>query len=382
MLTRLLKKPLELGKSFFLFGPRGTGKTTWIKNNLLQATYIDLLQTNTYLEFLANPGILEKYIPPNFSDWIVIDEVQRVPMLLNEVHRLIEEKKYKFVLTGSSSRSLRKQGVNLLAGRALVYNMHPLTVQELGVNFDLQKSLHFGHLPAIFSEPDPGAYLNAYVHMYLREEVMQEGLTRNAAAFQRFLEIASFSQGSVLNMAAIARDAMVKQKVVSSYFDILDDLLLGFRLPVFNKRAKRRVVNHPKFYYFDVGVFRILRPRSLLDAPEEIDGVSLETLFLQELRAINDYLELGYEIFYWRTQTGLEVDFVILGESGFHAFEIKRSAQVHSIDGKALRAFHEEFPQSKLHLLYGGERRLYLNNINAIPLVDALRELPQLIGAQ
>lgn len=379
MISRILKKPLQFSKSFFLLGPRGTGKTWWVKAHLKNAVYIDLLKTDLYVSLLAEPNRLEYLIPPSFQDWIIIDEVQRVPMLLNEVHRLIEEKKYKFVLTGSSARNLRKQGVNLLAGRALNYRMHPLTIQELKEQFNLERSLKYGHLPAVFSESDPKAYLDAYVNTYLREEVLQEGLTRNISAFARFLEVASFSQGSVLNMSAIARESGVHQKVVASYFDILDDLLLSIKLPVFNKRAKRRVISHPKFYFFDVGVYKTIRPMGFLDVSDEIDGVGLETLFLQEFQAINDYFQLEYGLYYWRTQSGIEVDFVVYGTKKLFAFEIKKSTKVNKKDGKGLRSFKEEYPSAKLYLLYSGNTRYYYGDVTVLPIVEALQELPEIL---
>ncbi len=176
----------------------------------------------------------------------------------------------------------------------------------------------------------------------MREEVLQEGLTRNLSAFTRFLEIASFSQGQVLNMSSIARETNINQKNISNYFDILDDLLLGYRLSVFNKRAKRQTVQHPKFYFFDVGIYQTLRPKGFIDAQAEIDGAALETLFLQSLRAINDYYELEYQLYYWRTSAGLEVDFIIHGPNGFYAFEIKRSQTVSRHDTKGLKAFQQD----------------------------------------
>ena len=379
MISRILDKPLKRPKSFFLLGPRGTGKTHWARSHLPNALYFDLLKTETFISLLANPSKLETMIPQEFADWIVIDEIQRIPELLNEVHRLIESKKYKFVLTGSSARNLRKKDVNLLAGRALVYKMYPLTILELGSNFNLEKALKYGQLPAAIFEDEPKDYLAAYVDTYLREEVMQEGLTRNIAAFSRFLEIASLSQGCVINMAAIARETAVGQKIITGYFDILDDLLLGYRLPVFNKRAKRRIINHPKFYFFDVGVCKALRPKGILDSDAELDGVSLETLFLQELRALNDYLELEYDIYYWRTQTGLEVDFVLYGPNGFHAFEIKRASKVSEKDGKGLKAFHDEYPEAKLHLLYNGEQEYYYAQFAAKSLVKTLKNLNKIL---
>ncbi len=382
MVSRILKKPLSYKKSFFLLGPRGTGKTYWIKENLSDALYLDLLDSDVYTQLLAHPRGLENLIPKNYKNWIVLDEVQRIPELLNEVHRLIEKEHHAFVLTGSSARSLRKQGVNLLAGRALMYHMYPLVVQEIGKSFDLTRILNHGLLPALLSEPDPKAYLKAYVITYLREEVMQEGLTRNLATFTRFLEVASFSQGQILNMSAIARETNTSQKNVSNYFDILDDLLLGFRLPIFSKRAKRQVVQHPKFYYFDVGVYQTLRPKGFSDTQAEIEGAALETLFFQSLRAINDYYDLEYQLYYWRTTTGIEVDFVIHGPQGLLAFEIKRSKNISSYDIKGLLSFQKDYPEAKLFLIYGGDRRYYFDTVQVIPLRDALWDLPGILSGE
>jgi predicted AAA+ superfamily ATPase len=379
MYTRLLEIPKKGGKSFFLLGPRGTGKTRWVKTQFPNALYLDLLESSLYLDLLAQPQRLEKLIPEGFSDWIIIDEVQKIPALLNEVHRLIETHRYKFVLTGSSARSLRKKGVNLLAGRALTFHMHPLTIQEVGQDFELQKALLCGMLPSVFSEQSPERYLKSYVETYLREEVFQEGLTRNLAAFSRFLEMASFSQGQPLNMSEISREASCSRKLVENYFEVLEDMLLSLRLNVFTKKAKRALTAHPKFYFFDTGVFRILRPKGPFDKPEEIDGVALETLFLQHVRAINDYFELGFEIFYWRTAQGQEVDFVLYGPKGIFAFEIKRTRSLSSKDIKALSAFQEDYPEAKIYILFGGMRKEYYGNITVIPFQEALKELPNIL---
>ncbi len=380
MITRILKKPLEHRKSFFLLGPRGTGKTYWIKANLPKSVYIDLLNAEIYTMLLANPHRLVDFIPKGYKDWIVIDEVQRIPELLNEVHRLIEAEQHLFVLTGSSARSLRKKGVNLLAGRALVYHMHPLVAQEIGEEFNLNQALAQGLLPAILSEPDAKAYLKSYVSTYLREEVMQEGLTRNLANFTRFLEVACFSQGQVLNMSAIARESSLSQKNVSNYFEILADLLLAYRIPIFSKRAKRQLIQHPKFYYFDVGVYQTLRPKGFIDTQAEIDGAALETLFLQSLLALNDYYAWDYEVYYWRTQTGLEVDFILHGPKGLFAFEIKRSRNVSRQDAKGLLAFQEDYPEAKLFLVYGGEQKYHFDSVEVLPLAEALINLPAIVG--
>ncbi len=321
---RLLNIDPSSHQSLFLFGPRGTGKTFWLKQHFATATYIDLLHTQTFVELLANPSRLQSMLPNDPSQWVVIDEVQKIPELLNEVHRLIEHNGYKFVLTGSSARSLRRKGVNLLAGRALSYHMHPLTAEELGADFSLDRALKAGLLPHAQTVSDPTHYLETYVSTYLREEVLQEGLVRQLGDFARFLETASFSQGSIVNVSAIAREVGVDRKIVSNYFSIVTDLLIGFMLPAFTRRAKRRIVTHPKFYFFDAGVYRTIRPMGPLDSPQEAEGPGLETLVLQHLRAINDYYRLGFHCYYWRTSNDVEVDFILYGEKGLFAFEIKR----------------------------------------------------------
>lgn len=380
MFERLFKKPLESRKSFFLFGPRGTGKTTWLKHHLPRALFVNLLQSEFYNRLSANPGHLRDLIPPDYTDWIIIDEVQRIPALLNEVHDLIEARGLNFVLTGSSARTLRRKGVNLLAGRALTYRMHPLTVTEQQDAFRLRDSLQFGHLPARFSESDPGRYLKDYVQTYLREEVMQEGLTRNIGHFSHFLEVASFSQGATLNISSVAREAHIERSAAENYFSILEDLLIAVRLPVFSRRAVRKLISHKKFYFFDTGVFRAIRPVGPLDSDAEMDGPALETLVLQELRAVNDYHEYGYRIFFWRTRNDLEVDFVLYGPRGLLAIEIKRSTRLQPRDARALREFKKDYPPARCYLFFGGSTPLYMGDIIALPMESALTNLRELLG--
>ena len=258
---RSIKNNLESRKSFFLFGPRGTGKTTWLRHRLPGALFVNLLQSEFYNRLTANPGFLRQLVLPDHTGWTIIGEVQRIPALLNEVHDLIESRGLGFVLTGSSARTLRRKGVNLLAGRALTYRMHPLTVAEQGDAFNLRDSLQLGHLPARFSESDPEKYLKDYVQTYLREEVMQEGLTRNIGHFSHFLEAASFSQGATVNISAAAREAQISRPVAENYFSILEDLLLAVRLPVFSRKAKRKLIAQTKFYFFDAGVYRSIQAR-------------------------------------------------------------------------------------------------------------------------
>ncbi len=380
MFTRSLSPPADT--SFFLFGPRGTGKTTWVEQHLAGAPFFDLLSSDTYLDLLSSPSRLEQRIPPGHKGWIVLDEIQKVPALLDEVHRLIQRKGFRFALTGSSARKLRSKGVNLLAGRALTLSMHPLTAAELGPSFDLKKSLQVGHLPMAQTARDMGsarAYLRSYVQTYLREEVQQEGLARNLASFSRFLEAASFSQASQLNMSAVASESGVDRKVVEDYFRILEDLLLAVRLPVFSRRAKRKIAAHPKFFFFDVGVFRAIRPLGPLDSPAEIDGPALETLLFQELRALNDTGQLGYSLHYWRTPTQLEVDFVLYGERGLRAFEVKRAARVRDEDLVGLRAFVADYPGTRAWLFYGGTRRYREGAVEVIPFGEGIRELGSML---
>jgi predicted AAA+ superfamily ATPase len=318
---------------------------------------------------------LENLIPKGFKPRIVIDEIQRVPELLNEVHRLIEASGHKFVLTGSSARKLRKKGYNLLAGRALTFFMHPLTGLELGRDFNLEKSLEFGRLPSVYQETSPKKYLESYVQTYLKEEVEQEGLTRNISAFARFLETASFSQGGLLNTSAVVREAAIERKTVENYFSILEDLLIGCRLPAFSRWAKRRLVSRAKFYFFDTGVYRTLRPSGPLDLPEEIGGVALESLFFQELLVINDYLDLGYQLYYYRTAGGDEVDFVLYGKRGIKAFEVKRTAKPSPKMFKGLKIFNREYPETETFLVYQGKREMSEGKIRIIPAETALMNL-------
>lgn len=377
MYSRIIKAPKN--KSFFLFGPRGTGKSSWVKAQFPKALYLDLLESQVFNDLLANPSLLQNFIPKNFGDWVIIDEVQKIPALLDEVHRLIESQKNKFILTGSSARKLRHKGVNLLAGRALTLFMHPLTASELGNDFRLEHSLQFGQLPSACTEKEPQRYLESYVTSYLREEVQQEGLTRNLGAFSRFLEAASFSQGAVLNISEVARECAVERKVVENYFSIVEDLLLGFRLQAFTKKAKRRIARHPKFYFFDVGVFRTLRPKGPLDNPEEIEGAAYESLFLQELKALNDYLNLGYKIYYWRTSNDEEVDFILYGKRGIKAFEIKRRGKIKREDLSGLKAFLGDYPMARAYFIYGGERRMQERGIEIISMAEAVKILPTLL---
>ncbi len=263
----------------------------------------------------------------------------------------------------------------MLAGRALTLHMYPLTIAELGDDFRLEHSIRYGQLPSVYKEAQPQKYLESYVKTYLEEEIRQEGLTRSLSAFARFLEAASFSQGSVLNISSVARECYVERKVVENYFSILEDLRISYRVPIFSKKAKRRLVVHPKFYFFDVGGYRTLRPMGPLDTPEEVDGVALETLFLQELVALNGGLDLGYHIYYWRTSNGKEVDFVLYGPKGLFAIEVKKTSRITSEMLSGLKLFVTDYPMAKAYFVYTGSRRMYEDRIEMIPILEALKNL-------
>lgn len=382
MFKRLFNIPLNTDNSAFIFGPRGTGKTQWLTSTFkhIDHLYFDLLDSSTYRAFQATPEVIQQHIPERYTGWVIIDEVQRVPELLNEVHRSIEHNTQRFILTGSSARKLRKEGTNLLAGRALRYHMHPLTIQELGDAFSLEHALTLGMLPATYTYDSPERYLATYIEAYLREEVLQEGLTRNISAFSRFLETASFSQGAAINSAEIAREIGIERKVVENYFSILRDLLLCHMVPPFTKKAKRKVMQKERFYYFDVGVYQQLRPKGILDRPEEIGGFALETLFLQSLLAIIDYHNMDLEVFYWRTTSGTEVDFIVYGEQNLLAFEVKHTKSITPKLIKGLKKFQNDYPMCKSYLIYQGQETQYLaDSITALPFVHALKELPALL---
>lgn len=377
MFDRLLDIPSET--SNFLFGPRGTGKTSWVKSRYPNALYFDLLDSEIYKQFLARPGRLDKLIPIDFDDYVILDEVQRIPELLNEVHRLIEGRKIKFILTGSSARKLRRGGYNLLAGRALLNFMHPLVAKEIGKNFSLDQALLRGMLPRA-QKDNFEKYLQSYVRVYLDQEIQQEGLVRKLDDFARFLEVASLSQGQPINMTNIARESMVGRMAVVGYFRILQELLIGYFVQPFTKRAKRRLTNHPKFYFFDPGVYRAIRPIGMYDTGSELGGMALETLIFQQLNATNDLLNWGYKLYYFRTATGIEVDFVLYGVRGVVAVEVKLNDHFNESMIRGLKNFGRDYPEAKLYLLYTGKHKMYLGNVTVIPVSEFLMEMEKWVG--
>ena len=368
----------EISGSYFLFGPRGTGKTLWLRHTHPQSSRIDLLDSDTYREYSARPERLVDFISAlkGRTDTVIIDEIQKVPNLLTEVHQqLSHENSPRFILTGSSARKLKREGVDLLAGRAAVLKMFPFMASELGEKFNLVSALRWGMLPVVLASEDQNAALSAYLAVYMKEEIQQEGLVRNIGHFNRFLETISFSHGNVLNLAQIARECQISRSTVEGYLSILEDLLLSFQLPVFSRRAARKLVTHQKFYFFDSGVYNKLRPRGPLDSNSEIGGAALEGLVAQHLRSWISYSRNDCQLYYWRTKAGSEVDFVIYGPDNFIAIEVKSSTRVERRDVRSLKAFREDYSEAQTLLLYGGREKLKINGVLCLPCEGFLRNL-------
>lgn len=374
LIPRIIDLP---NHSLFLFGPRGTGKSTWLRKKYPSAIWIDLLEPDIFRSYSARPERLREIVLANANKKpVVIDEVQKIPELLNEIHTLIEKKlDIQFIMTGSSSRKLKRTDSDLLAGRVIKKTMHPFMAVELGNKFNIENALKRGLLPVVLFSGDPDSVLKSYVALYIREEVQMEGLVRNIGNFSRFLEAASFSHGSELNISNVARECEVERKVVEGYMSILEDLLIAFRLPVFTKRAKRAVVSHPKFYYFDTGVFRSLRPAGPLDRPEEIEGHAIEGLVGQHLMAWNSYRGENNKVYFWRTKAGSEIDFIVYGDEVFWAIEVKNTSRIRPEDLRSLVTFKNDYPESTAYLLYRGKERIMKNGILCMPCEEFLLKL-------
>lgn len=373
-IPRCFKSP---DSSFFLFGPRGTGKSTYLKHCCGDALWIDLLRPDVLRRYTARPEDIIDLVRGNPEKrQVVVDEVQKAPEILSAVHSLIEEKKdLRFILTGSSARKLKRTGVDLLAGRVLLCTLHPFILSELTIKKDFEDVLNFGLLPIVILSKKPKSVLETYVSLYIQEEVKAEGLVRNIGNFSRFLEAISFSHASVLNISNIARECEVERKVVEGYVSILEDILLGYRIPVFTRKAKRRLIAHPKFYFFDAGVFQTLRPKGPLDRPFDIAGAALEGLVAQHIMAWRSYSEEKYDVFFWRTPKGVEVDFVLYGKDGIYAIEVKNSRRIRDDDLWPLKAFRQDYPQSKAIFLYRGNERLLKDGILCVSCEEYLRNL-------
>ncbi|MEE8399500.1 MAG: ATP-binding protein [Desulfobacterales bacterium] len=335
--NRRLDLQLPAGRSAFLWGPRKAGKTHWIKRHFGDEIIIDLLKTDVFADYATQPSLLrERY--QGLKGRIVIDEIQMVPDLLNEIHWMIENTDASFLMTGSSARKLRRGHANLLGGRAWRYTMTPLTYGETE-SFDLEEIVVSGLLPPHFLSPDPVQDLRSYVADYLKEEIATEAAIQSMPTFAEFLRVAALTSGELLNYTNVGRETGVKAKVVRNYFQILEDTLLGYRVQPWRKAKRRRLIETEKFYLFDVGVANYLARRAPRIGTPEF-GHSFENYILMELKAYQAYRNPELDIRYWRTSTGLEVDF-ILGEMDV-AIEVKASRRIHSSHFKALMALQEE----------------------------------------
>lgn len=329
-LTSLLKK-----KSIFLFGPRGSGKTTLIRNTLSDAVVIDLLESQTFRYYLKNPSLLAEQ---KKAPLVVIDEVQKLPELLDEVHRLIELESLTFLLTGSSARKLKRGGANLLAGRAWWASLFPLTSTEIP-QFDLLNYLNRGGLPAVYPSKDYGEELRAYVGLYLREEIQNEALTRNVVAFNDFLELMALSNGEEINFQSIAGDCGVSPNTIKNYIEILEDTLIAFQLKGFTRTKRRKAIARSKLYYFDIGVTNTLARRGDILEGSELFGKAFEHFIVLETRACISYARKDVSMRYWRSTSKFEVDLILNDQ---WAIEIKSARQISDKHLKGLRALKEE----------------------------------------
>lgn len=337
---RILSLPSLLDKkSFFLLGPRATGKSYLIREQLQNsALIINLLSSDIYLRLLNNPSELASIIAGQNKRIVVIDEIQRIPALLNEVHRLIEEEKITFLLTGSSARRLKGENVNLLAGRAWQANLFPLISKEIE-NFELEKYLLYGGLPAVYSSKYPQEELFSYVETYLREEIQAESLLRKIPAFSRFLKTSALTSGQILNFTSIASDSAVPASTIREYYHILEDTLIGFMVPAWTKSIKRKAISTAKFYYFDIGVKNTLAGIKNIDPNSDLYGQAFEHFIILEIRAYLSYQRIKQNLCYWRSKHGHEVD-VIVGDE--LAVEIKSNKQIADKHLKNLRYLAEE----------------------------------------
>ena len=373
MINRIYQLNKELEDSIFLFGARQTGKSTALRQQFPREIYIDLLNSEVRNRLERRPSLLYEMLKDKAEGTIVIiDEIPEVPILLNEVHRLISEKNLRFVLCGSSARKLKRKGTNTLGGRAYPVFFHPLVSAELP-DLDIDRAVNYGMIPSHYLAKNPERRLSAYIDVYLKEEIKEESLVRNLLAFQRFLEVAAISNGEILNNRNIAQECGVNASTVSSYFDILEDTLVGYRIPAYTKVVQRRLVQAPRFYFFDVGVANYLMHRSRLVRGTPEYGHAFEHLVIQELIAYMHYTHQDERISYWRTYAGTEVD-VIIGDARI-AIEIKSVEEVLPKHLKGLKSFGEEHPNCRRIIVSHDIIPRRIGDIECIPVKDFFRRL-------
>jgi len=378
MFTRTLVPPKS---SFFLLGPRATGKSTWLRKQLSGAAWFNLLESDLFFTLLRDPSELRRRVLATAPGWVVIDEVQKLPILLDEVHAIMSAhpKRYEFALTGSSARKLRRGSANLLAGRAVNRSMSPLTLAEVDGAVPMADLLRFGGLPGLWSALDDARarieLLEAYAGNYIREEVQQEAAVKNLQSFGRFLSVASLANAQVVNVTGLARDAGVARTTVQSYFEVLTDTLLGTWLPAWQKKARIRQVEHPKFYFFDPGVARTLAGR-IHDPVESAErGPLLETWILHELRAHSSYAGVAGALSYFRTASGVEIDFIWSRGKKHVGIEVKATDRWRSEHAKSLHVALDEGIVGRAFAVYLGERPLRDGKVAVLPVEEFAAEL-------
>lgn len=376
MYSRYLEAPKS---SFFLLGPRGTGKSTWLIDSFPKAERIDLLRSSVFLKYQSRPeSFREEVLALPKKSWVIVDEIQKLPGLLDEIHALIFDTQgsYSFAITGSSARKLKRENANLLAGRALSKKFFPLLCEELGSDFHLEAELSYGSLPGVLAHREKVQrveFLYSYVETYLKEEIQQEAVVRNLSGFHRFLKVASIANGEILNISNISRDVGVARSTVQSYFEIFQDTLLGFHLPALQLKAKIKEIAHPKFYWFDTGVLRALRG-GLHDSPEKAERDHLfETFLLNELRALDSYAGKNGEFSYWRTESGNEVDCILTQGKKRLGFEFKVSSEWDSSYNSGLLTLLEEKKIAAGFGVYTGSKSLKMGKVWIFPYKEFLK---------
>ncbi|MBI2894591.1 MAG: ATP-binding protein [Deltaproteobacteria bacterium] len=374
MYPRLLAAPR---RSFFLFGPRATGKSTWLRANFPTAHAFDLLRADVRVPLLRDPALFRRQVEA-FDDreWVVVDEVQQVPALLPEIHSLIESTRRRFAMSGSSARKLVRGKANLLAGRASVRHMHPLSAVELGDDFVPSRVLRYGTLPIVVAAGREAAdVLESYSLTYLKEEIQAEAFVRDLGAFARFLECSALANAQITNVSSLARDAGVQRTTVQGYFQILLDTLVGTLLPAYRPRARIKEQAHPKFYWFDSGVARAIAGRHRTEPTAEELGALLETYVLHELRTRMDVASLPGELSYWRTPDGVEVDFVLREAHRTVGIEVKAARDWRSSHGRGLRALASALPITGAWAVYLGASPQRDGSVRVLPVESFVRLL-------
>ncbi len=375
MFQRALVLPAPGTESLFLWGPRQTGKTTLLRTAYPDAIWIDLLKADEFRRYVERPELLRQELTVRPTNQVVIDEIQKVPVLLDEVHWLIENTRTRFAMCGSSARKVKRGAANLLGGRAIRYELFGVTASELGSEFELDRILNRGYLPRIYVAERAGRLLGSYVADYLKEEIAAEGLVRNLAVFSRFLDVAALSDGDLVNFSNIARDCGVSNHTVKAHFEILEDTLLGRWLPAYTKRPKRRVIAASKFFFTDVGVVNHLCRRGSIERGGELYGKAFENWVFHELSAASSYAETPVQLAYWRLASGIEVDFVV--DAMRVGIEVKATARVTSDHLKGLRELAIDQPRigRRVVVCLEPKRRRTDDGIDVLPVREFVAEL-------